>query len=154
MPQNSQPSDSTNGAIRGIAYRPGSLDAMILIDECVVCAQGNLELEQRKPGPRAITLLSKEAWTDACADLGTDLPWEIRRANLLVEGIDLASAMGKRIQIGEARILVHGEVKPCKLMDQQHEGLRAVLKPHFRGGVFGEILEGGTIRVGDPVEAS
>ncbi|HKS23281.1 MAG TPA: hypothetical protein VJZ76_10815 [Thermoanaerobaculia bacterium] len=31
------------------------------------------------------------------------------------------------------------------------EGLRAALKPHWRGGVFGEIVEGGTIATGDAV---
>ena len=151
MEQNSQPTGSKKGKVRGIAYRPTSHDAMILIDECVVNTQGHLKLEQRKLGPRAITLLSKEAWSDVCGELDVELPWQTRRANLLVEGMDLANTLGKRVQIGEVRILVHGEVKPCKLMDQQHEGLRAAINPHCRGGVFGEILEGGTIQIGDDI---
>lgn len=153
MTSDSQPVGKATGTVRGIAHRPSDGEAMILADACKVRTQGCLDLENRKPGPRAITLLSREAWSDTCADLGADLPWKTRRANLLVAGIDLPSTIGKRVQIGEVRILVHGESKPCNLMDQQHAGLREALKPHGRGGVFGEILEGGTIRIGDAVRA-
>jgi MOSC domain-containing protein YiiM len=152
MSENSQPNGSTKGVVRGIAYRPDSGDAMITADACAVRSQGCLELEHRKPGPRAITLLSKEAWADACAVVEKDLPWVTRRANLFVEGIDLAGALGKRVQVGDVRILLHGESKPCKLMEQQYAGLREALKPKCRGGVFGEILEGGTIRIGDVLQ--
>ena len=37
------------------------------------------------------------------------------------------------------------------LMDQQHAGLRRALVPDCCGGVYGQVLTGGTVRVGDPV---
>jgi len=36
-------------------------------------------------------------------------------------------------------------------MDQQHAGLRQALVPDCRGGVYGQVLTGGTILVGDAV---
>ena len=83
--------------------------------------------------------------------LGVDLPWRERRANLLVEGIDLAAAIGHIVTIGEVRLQIHGEIEPCEIMDAVHTGLCAALVPDCRGGVFGEGLSGGTIRVKDPV---
>jgi MOSC domain-containing protein YiiM len=57
--------------------------------------------------------------------------------------------MGKTLAIGETRLHVHTESKPCNIMDQQHQGLRAALKSEWRGGVIAEVLVGGTVRVGD-----
>jgi MOSC domain-containing protein YiiM len=54
--------------------------------------------------------------------------------------------------IGDARIRLHGETRPCHIMDEQHDGLRRALEPDCRGGVFGQVLAGGVIRAGDRVE--
>lgn len=97
------------------------------------------------------TLVAVEAWADVCRELGVELSWHIRRANFLVEGLDLAETIGKTISIGEVEVYVHGESKPCQLMDDQHAGLRETLKPHGRGGVFGQVKAGGTVRIGDTI---
>jgi hypothetical protein len=52
---------------------------------------------------RAVTILAREAWEAALADLGpTDEPldWTARRANLLVEGVRLPRAIGTTLRIG------------------------------------------------------
>jgi MOSC domain-containing protein YiiM len=36
-------------------------------------------------------------------------------------------------------------------MDEAHDGLREALSADWRGGVYGKVLEGGPIRIGDPV---
>ena len=84
-------------------------------------------------------------------DLGQDLPWHTRRANVLTEGIDLAATIGKRLRIGEVEIDVHDETRPCKLMDELCPGLRQALKPDKRGGVVGEVVRPGVIHVADTV---
>ena len=124
---------------------------MQTVDECRVLSHHGIDTENRKHGKREVTLIASEAWADICRELDAQLPWHIRRSNFLVEGIDLARTIGKTISIGEVRIYVHGETKPCQLMDDQHQGLREALKPNHRGGVFGQIKTGGTIRVGDAV---
>lgn len=126
---------------------------MIDITACEVLTDRGLTLENRKPGKRELTLLSAEAWANACRNLCAVIPWHLRRANLLVEGIDLAATIGQTLAVGEVRVTIHMESKPCGLMDRQYEGLRAALEPECRGGVAGQILIGGTIRIGDPVAA-
>jgi len=52
--------------------------------------------------------------------------------------------------IGPVVIDVHGETRPCELMDDDgHVGLCAALRPERRGGVHGSIRTGGTLAVGD-----
>lgn len=140
-----------SGIIRGIAFRPTDSDPMREIEECRVLVNRGMELENRPPGKRSLTLLSRESWTDTCRDLEADLPWWIRRANLLVEGLDLAATVGHTVEIGAIRVYIHDETRSCKLMDEQHAGLRAALKGEFRGGVFGQVLNEGIIRIGDEI---
>lgn len=139
------------GILKGIAWRPTDGDPMQEVLECRILLHRGLDSENRKPGKREVTLLSTEAWSDVCRELGTTIPWHIRRANLLIEGIDLSATIGKKLTIGEVTLEIHGETKPCALMDQQHTGLRDALKPEARGGVYGQVLTPGTIRVGDSV---
>jgi len=120
-------------------------------DSCTLIAGRGIDSENRKPGKREVTLISAEAWENACQELGTQLPWYTRRANILIRGLDLPSTIGKTIAIGPIRVRIHGETKPCGIMDQQHAGLRKTLVPSGRGGVYGQVLVGGTARVGDYV---
>ena len=139
------------GIIKAIAWRAAKGDPVRESDHCRVNRNTGIDGENRKPGKRSITLISIERWRDVCEELGVQVPWTIRRANLLVEGLDLSSAIGKPIQIGEVRVWIHGETKPCQLMDDQHQGLRETMKPNFRGGVYGQVLNEGTIHIGDTV---
>ena len=59
--------------------------------------------------------------------------------------------IGKRLRIGEVEIDVHDETRPCDLMDYLCTGLKHALKPDTRGGVVGEVVCDGVIRVGDVV---
>ena len=102
-------------------------------------------------GWRQVTLIEQEAWAAACAELGADLPPTHRRANLMLAGVSLERTRRRILQIGACRLRILGETVPCHLMDQAHPGLKAALRPHWRGGVFAEVLTGGEIAVGDPV---
>jgi len=141
----------SKGVVKAIAYRPIDGRPMVEATEIAVLPGRGPEIENRKQGKREITLLSAESWAQVCRELGVELPWWSRRANLLTEGIDLSNTIGSTLSIGSIRIKVHGETKPCGIMDQQHAGLRKALAPNGRGGVYGQVLAGGTIRVGDHV---
>ena len=104
-----------------------------------------------RPGPRQVTVVAREAWEEACREVGAELPWTARRANLLVEGVDLESTAGRRLRVGAVLLDITGETAPCGRMDQQRAGLRTALGPDWRGGVTCRVLEEGEIRVGDPV---
>lgn len=100
---------------------------------------------------RRVTLLSREQWEQVQSELDMDLPWTTRRANILVEGMDLGGTMGKTIAIGDVRLRVEGETHPCGLMDTYFQGLKTALAPDCRGGVHARVLAAGIISVGDTV---
>jgi len=102
-------------------------------------------------GRRQVTLIARERWTAVQQHLGVALPDNTRRANLLVRGIDLAGSRGRVLQIGACRIRIRGETRPCERMDEAHPGLRAAMEPDWGGGAYGEVLDDGTIAVGDAV---
>lgn len=141
-----------NGILRAIAHRPTDGEPMAEIASAELVPGRGISTENRKPGPREVTLLSLDAWRDVCRELAAELPWHLRRANLLIEGVDLAAAVGAELRIGNVRLKIHGETRPCGIMDQQQEGLKQALTPQCRGGVHAQVLDSGVIRVGDAVE--
>ena len=102
-------------------------------------------------GRRQVTIISRAAWDAVSDDLGAPVDPSARRANLLVRGVDLAHSHGRVLAIGGIRVRIHGETRPCALMDEMHSGLRRALDPDWRAGAFGEVLDSGTLSVGDPV---
>jgi MOSC domain-containing protein YiiM len=102
-------------------------------------------------GRRQVTLISRERWERVQQTLGVGLDPSLRRANLLVSGIDLERSRGRVLVIGSTRVRINGETRPCWQMEEAHPGLQAALDPHWGGGAFGEVLEGGEIHIGDPV---
>ena len=137
----------------GIAVRAHSRAAMVRVESAEVTLEAGVVGDFRgKPGARQVTVLSREAWQSACQELGQALPWTTRRANLLIEGIELEGTIGAVIEIGDVRLEICGETDPCSRMDQQVDGLRNALRPGWRGGVCCRVIEGGTIQVGDRVK--
>ena len=103
-------------------------------------------------GKRQVTVLSREAWERAADEAGQpNADPALRRANLLVTGVDFRQTIGRTLAVGETRILIHGETKPCERMDGAALRMRDALAPDWRGGAFGEVVSGGRIRIGDPV---
>lgn len=137
------------GKLLGIASRPTDGDPMAELDEVAIDRQHGVAGENRRSGRRQVTVLGLEGWQAACRDAGTDLPWTTRRANLLLEGVALPETKGRRLRIGEVLLEITGETAPCNIMESAHPGLRAALKPGWRGGVTCRVLEGGRVRVGD-----
>ncbi len=142
----------SQGTIVAIAYRPNVGDPMIEIDRADVSVGKGLDLEPSHKGKRGVTLLSRQSWNDVCRELKADIPWHTRRANVLIDGLDLERLVGHSLQIGDVRLQVHGETQPCSLMDKLHFGLREILIPEFRGGVHAEVMSGGSIGTGDRVQ--
>jgi len=136
----------------GIATRGASRAPMQPLSACEITLEHGVADDLRgKPGDRQVTVLSGAAWRDACSDLGEELPWTTRRANLLVDDLDLRDSLGARIRIGDALLLVTEETRPCALMEKQRKGLRKALEPEWRGGATCRVLEAGSIRCGDAV---
>jgi MOSC domain-containing protein YiiM len=120
-------------------------------DEARMVAGRGLEGNANQGGKRQITILSRETWDAVTAPLPDAPPPIARRANLLVSGIDLTDLRGQVLRVGTRRIRIHGETRPCAQMEEAAPGLRAGLAVPWAGGVFGEALDDGEIRVGDVV---
>ena len=139
------------GKILGIAVRPGVREPMRPLDRATVIKDAGLEGDVPANPDRGITFLSSVQWQEVTRLLGTVLLWHTRRANVLVECDSLAHLIGKTIKIGPIIVAVKGESEPCALMDEIRPGLRDVLTPDCRGGVFGRVIEGGVFSVGDVI---
>ena len=134
-----------------IARREKTRAPMEELEAAEVTAEAGVARDFRgKPGKRQVTVLSEEAWRAACAEVGADLSWTLRRANLLVRGLELAQTTGRRLAIGDVILEITCETDPCHVMDAQHEGLRKALEPAWRGGVSCRVVTGGRVHVGDP----
>jgi len=110
-----------------------------------------LQGDQKRGQKRQVTLLAAEAWEKATEELDVDAPPSRRRANVVIRGLELADTIGRQLRVGPVLIQVHGETDPCEMMDRVAPGLKEALTPDRRAGVFGAVIEGGAIQLGDSV---
>jgi MOSC domain-containing protein YiiM len=67
----------------------------------------------------------------------------------MVSGIRLENTRNQVLHLGDVRIRLIGETRPCERMDAQVPGLTAALDPHWNGGAYGVVLDDGEVSVGD-----
>lgn len=101
---------------------------------------------------RQVTVLFRDGWEDACRDVGAELPWVTRRANLLLANLERPREAGGLLRIGDAELQITMETRPCDLMERSYTGLRAALTPDWRAGVCCVVRRGGEIKLGDRAE--
>ena len=143
------------GCLLGIARRAGKRAEMELLDWADVTLDAGVVGDFRGvPGVRQVTVMSREAWQRVCTDVGHELPWQTRRANLLVEGLELFDTTDRLISIGDVQLLVTRETDPCRRMEEALEGLSHAMISEWRGGACCRVIVPGRIRVGDKVKFS
>lgn len=140
------------GTLRGIAVRGAQRAPMQERQEAEVTIEQGITADYRGSGLRQVTFISVEQWQETMAALDADLPWHTRRANLLIDGIDLPDTVGEQIRIGDCLFTIYGETEPCPRMEELQAGLQQALQPDLRAGVWGKVVEGGTLRVGESVQ--
>lgn len=121
------------------------------VTEATLVDGRGLDGNANQGGRRQVTIISLERWRQIATALGASLDPSVRRANLLVSGIDLENTRGAVLRVGGCRLRINGETRPCERMEQAHPGLRAAMEPNWGGGAYAEVLDAGFITVGDAV---
>jgi len=142
------------GEIISIWIKRAHRGVMDAVDEAQAVAGRGLVGNADQGGRRQITVIDEAAWRDAGAEAGAEVDPAKRRANVMVRGIPLADSREKLLRLGNCLIRILGETRPCERMEEAQPGLRQALRSNWRGGVFGEIVEGGTFRIGERAELS
>ena len=120
-------------------------------ETAVLVPEQGLEGNANQGGKRQVTLLDVDSWEELVSEIATALDPSVRRANLLVSGVSLQESRGRILAVGESRLRINGETRPCERMEEACTGLQEVMRPKWRGGAYAEVLEGGRIRVGDAI---
>jgi MOSC domain-containing protein YiiM len=105
---------------------------------------GDHRIINKKPNPeskRQVTLIQAEHLPAVASMLGkSNIDPAFTRRNLVVSGINLLALKDKQFYVGEVLLEYTGLCHPCTRMEEN-------LGP----GITARILNGGVIRVGDPV---
>ena len=100
---------------------------------------------------RQISLIEREQLAEHAAALKIQsIPSGAARANIETTGVNLVSLVGQKVRIGNAVLLFYEPRTPCEKMDAVCQGLRALMA-NARQGVMAEVVQSGSIRIGDAI---
>ena len=143
---------SQHGRLEAIWIKRFKRGPMDPSDQATMVEGRGIEGNANQGGKRQVTIISKEMWEKLMNAVGGDKDPTSRRANLMVSGVDLSDARGRVLAVGDVRVRIHGETRPCERMEEAQPGLKGAMEGSWNGGAFGEVLDDGTISVGDAVE--
>ena len=100
---------------------------------------------------RQVSIMTQENWDLVCQELGSKLHWTMRKANIIISGIDLENSTGSILKIGNFFLEITGELPVGNGMEKQYSGLQKALTPNWRGGVTAKVVQDGMIFENDEV---
>ena len=104
---------------------------------------------ERDPA-KEVTVISSEGLERARDEHGLQLDPGEHRRNIVTRGIEVTDLIGKEFSIGEVRLRALEDNPPCRYLEEVTG--KKLLKPLIRdGGIRAQILNEGTIRLGDDV---
>jgi hypothetical protein len=130
-------------ACTSVTARPGGIDGDRYQD-----GTGTFSTSPRRVG-QDITLIEAEALDELAARRVSISPEQARR-NVVTRGIDLDALIGKPFCIGEVSCFGQRRCEPCAHLERLTAPgtLRGLV---HRGGIRADIIEAGTINVGDAI---
>ncbi len=145
-----------SGRLAWLGLRPGRRESMVPVEEAEAVVGEGLEGDRWQPRPggvgtRQVTLFQAEHLPVVAALMGVEEldPGNLRR-NLVIAGINLTALRERRVRVGAAVLAVAGPCEPCSRMEENlGPGGWNAMRGH--GGWNAQVLEGGPIRLGDPV---
>ena len=162
LPRLQETEVSVLGVIEAISIAPTARAGLILVPSAEAVAGRGLVGDRyylgvgafsRWPGEgRQITLIEAEAVDAIMSETGIDLSAGRHRRNVVTRGFRLADLFERRFRLGRALLRGQRLCAPCTYLERLVvPGVFAALRG--RGGLRAEIIEGGTIAVGDRVDA-
>ncbi len=147
-----------DGQVTWIGLRTARREAVRAVEEAVAVVGEGLRGDHWTPRPggpgtRQVTLIQAEHLPVIAALTGRDeVEPSVLRRNVVVEGINLTALRGRHLRIGAVLLALAGPCDPCSRMEEAlGEGAWNALRGH--GGWNAQVVEGGTLRVGDPAVA-
>jgi len=110
---------------------------------------GTFSVHPQRPDGE-LTLIQQEHVEAFATDSGLSFTSRDARRNLVTQGVDLNSLVGKDFQVGDVRVRGIRLCEPCNFLAKQTfpEVLEGLV---HKGGLRAQILTEGVIRVGDAV---
>lgn len=97
-----------------------------------------------------VTLIEEEALQAAGREYDLQIAHRDSRRNLLTRGLALNHMVGQEFRVGDVLLKGIRLCEPCGHLEKlTFEGIRASLV--HRGGLRAQVIEGGTIRIDDPI---
>lgn len=148
-----------DGTVEQILIAPAEADPISSVEEVVAHAGRGLEGDRyyegkgkfRKLAPkRQATFIEAEAIEAVARDHNIDIEAADARRNIVTRGVSLNHLVGKTFTAGGATFKGIKLCEPCAYMQRlAGKPIRDPLK--HRGGLNAEIVETGTVKVGDPI---
>lgn len=114
-------------------------------------AEGKGVWSKTRPKIRHVSLIAQEAIQAANSEALESFSAEDTRRNIVTQGVDLNSLVGRTFWVGGVEMrgteLCHPCERPSKLSDK--EGFKDAFVN--RGGLRAEIMNDGEIKIGDPI---
>lgn len=144
-------------SVEGIHLHAGRGDRMRPVREVRAEAGEGLAGDERYHGlgitGTHITLVAAEVVESVVSTTGIPLTGAETRRNILTRGVDLDTLVGRRFRVGEAVCFGVKPCRPCEHLElTTRPGVRVGLAESGGGGLRADVVEGGTIRVGDPIQ--
>ena len=98
-----------------------------------------------------VSIMTEESWSLACQELNTKLHWTMRKANIIISGINLENSTGSLLKIGNFFLEITGKLPVGDGMEKQYAGLKKALTPNWRSGVTAKVLKDGVVNENDEV---
>jgi MOSC domain-containing protein YiiM len=141
-----------DGRVAWIGVRPARRTAVEPRDAVTAVAGRGLAGDRyAHAGNREVTLIQAEHLGAVATFLGRDaIDPAVLRRNVVVSGLNLVAAKGRRLRVGTAVLEITGACHPCSRMEEVlGPGGYNAMRGH--GGMTARVVDGGAFRVGDPV---
>lgn len=148
----------TPGTVAHIFVAAARGEPMTSLEEAEAIAGRGLSGDRyADPGNRSspggqVTLIELEHIEAFSRELGLPLAPDGPRRNLVTRGVRLNGLVGERFRVGEVQLEGMKLCEPCRLFAERTHSEVLKFFVH-KGGLRARIVEGGTIRLGDPVGA-